>query len=241
MRNSVKITVFVVLLALGLFNPHVASAQGAETPNESAAPSAHDGAGNSGGTPEKSSEDESAQFKSSASVRLLAKATGLTLEQAYWLAVVLNFGIIAGFIAWAARKNLPAAFRSRTASIQKSIAEARRASEEANRRLSEIETRLGRLGEEIARMRTTAEQEAAAEEERIKAAAAEDARRIAESARQEIAAAAKAARRELTAYAADLAVSLAAKQFQVDAPTDRALLRRFAQQLSDDGAPGKKV
>jgi F-type H+-transporting ATPase subunit b len=134
---------------------------------------------------------------------------------------------------------LPAVFRSRTSSIQKSIEEARRASEDANRRLSDIESRLGRLSDEIAQMRLTSEKEAAAEEERIQRAAEEDAKRIVESAEQEIAAAAKAARRELTSYAADLAVTLATKQIQVDAPTDQALVRRFASQLSK-GGNGKK-
>ena len=90
-------------------------------------------------------------------------------------------------------------------------------------------------------MRAAGEKEAAAEEERIKAATAEDARRIVESAQQEIAAAAKAARRELTVFAADLAVSLAAKQIQVDGNTDRVLVRRFAGQLSDDGPTGNKA
>jgi F0F1-type ATP synthase membrane subunit b/b' len=99
---------------------------------------------------------------------------------------------------------------------------------------------LGRLDDEINQMRATAEKEAAAEEERIKAAAEEEARRIVQSAGQEIAASAKAARRELTAYAADLAVALAAKQIHVDTPADQALVRLFAQQLADNGAPGKK-
>ena len=67
----------------------------------------------------------------------------------------------------------------------------------------------------------------AAEEKRIKAAAAEDARKIVESAQQEIAAAAKSARRELTAYAADLAVSLAKKQIMVDAATDQATVTQL--------------
>jgi len=144
-------------------------------------------------------------------------------------------------IAWFSKKNLPAMFRNRTASIQKSLEEARKASEDANRRLSGIEARLARLDEEISEMRAASESEAAAEEERIRAAAADDARRIVESAQQEIAAAAKAARRELTVYAGDLAVSLATRQIQVDTPTDQALVRRFAQQLSSDGHPGKKA
>jgi len=60
------------------------------------------------------------------------------------------------------------------------------------------------------------------------------------SAEQEITAAAKSARRELTAYAADLAVSLAKKQIHVDAATDQALLRSFAQELSVNGGETRK-
>jgi len=190
-------------------------------------------------TNEGAGGDETAQFKHSASVKLLSRITGLSLEGAYWLAVVLNFAIVAGVIAWAAKKNLPAVFRGRTANIQKSLEEARRASEDANQRLAQIESRLGRLDDEIKKMRATSEKEAAAEEERIKASAEEDARRIVESAEQEIAAAAKAARRELTSYAADLAVTLATKQIRVDANTDQALVRRFANQLTNDS--GKKA
>ena len=61
-----------------------------------------------------------------------------------------------------------------------------------------------------------------------------------QSAEEEIAAAALAARRELKAYAADLAVSLASQQIQVDAATDKALIRNFANQLSTNGADARK-
>jgi F0F1-type ATP synthase membrane subunit b/b' len=89
-------------------------------------------------------------------------------------------------------------------------------------------------------MRNAAENDAAAEEARIQAAAEEDGRKIVESAQQEIAAAAKTARRELTAYAADLAVALAQKQIHVDAATDQRLVRNFAGELGSEGAaPGK--
>jgi F-type H+-transporting ATPase subunit b len=184
------------------------------------------------------SEDEQAEFKHSASVRLVARMTGLSLDQAYWLCVLLNFAVVAGAIVWASKKHLPTIFRNRTASIQQAMAEARRTSEEANRRLADIEARLSQLGSEIEEMRINAEKEAAAEEERSKIAAIEDARRIVQSAEQEIAAAARAARRDLTAYAADLAVSLACKQIHVDAGTDQDLIRSFAQQLSHPN-PGK--
>ena len=188
-----------------------------------------------------SGEDETAQFKHSASVQWLAKITGLSIDGAYWLAVSLNFAIVAAAIIWALKKNLPAVFRNRTASIQKSLEEARAASEEAKRRLVNIESRLSHLDNEIIQMHAGSDKEAAVEEEKIKVAAAEDARRIIESAEQEIAAAAKAARRELTAHAADLAVSLATKQIRIDTPTDQALVRRFAKQISSDGNTGKKA
>ena len=182
-------------------------------------------------------KDEMAEFKQSASVRLIARLTGLNLQQAYWLSVVLNFVVIAAVIVWAARKYLPGMFRDRSTAIQKAMQEAQKASEEARRRLAEIEARLMTLDVEIGMIRDAAENEGAAEEARIQSAAKEDARKIVTSAEQEIAAAAKAARRQLTAYAADLAVGIARKQIHVDAATDQALVRNFAGQLgasSDD-------
>ena len=186
-------------------------------------------------------KDETGEFKQSTSVRLIAKWTGMTLRHAYWLSVLLNFGLIAAVIFWASRKYLPGFFRARTAAIQKAIEEAQQASEEARRRLAEIESRLMKLDGEIGMMRAAAEQDAAAEEVRIQAAAQEDKRKIVESAQQEIAAAAKAARRELTAYAGDLAVALAARQIQVDAATDQALVRNFASQLGVSYSSGDEL
>ena len=184
---------------------------------------------------EAAGEDEQEQFKHSASVRMVAKLTGLSLGSAYWLSVVLNFAIVVLITVWALRKNLPAMFRKRTEFIQQAMEEARKASEDANRRLGEIEARLAKLDGEIGQMRAVAERESAEEEQKIKAAAEEDKHKIVESAEQEIAAVAKSARRELTAYAADLAVALAAKQIHVDVSTDQALVQDFAQQLSGNG------
>jgi F-type H+-transporting ATPase subunit b len=190
-------------------------------------------------------KDEMAEFKQSASVELIKRITGLSLQQSYWLCVVTNFVVIAAVIVWAARKYLPGIFRDRTAAIQKAMQEAQKASEEARRRLADIESRLGKLDSEIAAMSAAAEKEGAAEEARIKAAAEEDARKLIASAEQEIAAAAKAARRQLTAHAADLAVGLAQKQIRVDAPTDQSLVRNFSTQLSatadDIGSEGRKA
>jgi F-type H+-transporting ATPase subunit b len=184
---------------------------------------------------EAAGENGNEQFKGSPSVRWLAKITGLDLRSAYWLAVALNFVVVAALIFWAGRKYLPGVFRERTAAIQKAIEEARKASEDAQRRLREVEARLAKLGDEIAAIRAAGERDMAEEEARIKAAAEQNARQIVEAAEQEIAAAAKSARRDLTAYAADLAVALAKRQIHVDARTDQALVRNFADRLADEG------
>lgn len=184
-------------------------------------------------------KDQFAEFKESASVRLIGRLTGLNLQQSYWLSQSLNFAVIAAVIVWAGFKYLPGMFRDRSRAIQKAMQEAQMASEEARRRLAEIESRLMKLDVEIAMMRDAAEKEGAAEESRVQAAAEEDARKIVASAEQEIAAAVKAARRQLTAYAADLAVGLARKQIRVDAATDQALVRNFAGQLGAADDSGK--
>ena len=231
-RSAMRMRVFVLLFAASLFLHPAVFAQGS---NQDIVRPEQNSPANASPKPEEASGDETAQFRHSGSVKLLSRITGLSPDGAYWLAVILNFAVVVVAIVWASKKFLPTMFRNRTASIQKSIEEARRASEDANQRLTQIESRLSRLDDEIAQMRATSEKEAAAEEERIKAAAEADAHRIVESAEQEIAAAAKAARRELTAYAADLAVTLATKQIHVDAPTDQALVRNFSKQLSNGG------
>lgn len=176
-------------------------------------------------------EDEEAQFKYSPSVQWLAGKLGVTKETAYWIALGLNFAVVAGFIVWAARKYAPGAFRDRTELIRKQMEEARVASEEANRRLADIEGRLSRLDTEVGGLRAGADRDAAAEEQRIRAAAEEDKRKIVASAEQEIASAAKVARGELKRYAAGLAVTLAEKKIQVNVATDQALVRDFVDHL----------
>ncbi len=183
--------------------------------------------------------DETAQFKYSSSVRGIARLTGLNLEQAYWLCVVLNFAFIAWLVGWIWKRNLPAMFRDRSAAIQRAMQEAKAASEDALQRLAQVEARLAKLDGEIAQLAAHAEKAVAAEEERIKAAAADDGRKIVATVEQEIAAAAKNARRDLTAYAADLAVGLAGKQLRVDAATDQALVRDFSRQLTGNGGSRK--
>ena len=184
---------------------------------------------------EAAGEDETAEFKHSATVRWLAGITGLTPFAAYWVFVVLNFAIIVVLLVLIMKSKLPAAFRARTESIQEGIAEARKASAEAQRRLSDIEGRLARLDTEIAAMAAAAETEAQKEEARIQAAVEEDKRKIVEAAEQEIVAAARLARTELRAYVSALAVALAEKRIQVNASTDQELVRTFVDRLGKDG------
>ena len=51
--------------------------------------------------------EEQDQFKHSASVQLVAKLTGLSLEHAYWLCVLFNFAVVAGTVVYFSKKNLP--------------------------------------------------------------------------------------------------------------------------------------
>ena len=184
-------------------------------------------------TNEAAGEGGAAQFKHSGSVKWLSRVTGLGLEASYMVMMGINFLIVAGVIFWLSKKYLPAAFRARTASIQKAMEEARQASAEARERLGKIEARLSKLDVEIAEMRAIEEKESAAEEQKIRASAEEDARKIMDSVEPEITAAVRTARRELTAYAADLAVTLARKQIHVDPATDQNILQYFAGQLSN--------
>lgn len=176
-------------------------------------------------------EDATAQFKQSASVKWLGQHLGLSGSAMYWLAVVVNFAIIALAVLYFSRLHLPTMFRNRTDSIRKAMDEAKRTSDDAKQRLAGIEARLSQLDSEIARLQAKAEQDGAAEEARIRASAEEDKKKIVEAAGQEIDVAAKTARRELAAYAADLAVNMARQRIQVDVPADQSLVSSFAQSL----------
>jgi F-type H+-transporting ATPase subunit b len=178
---------------------------------------------------------EADAIRHSPSVKWIARRTGLTVDQAYWLCLGLNFAVIFFFMARLLGKMLPGYFRGRTSTIQKGIEEARKMSEDARSRLSDVEGRLSRLDAEIAGMQREADENARAEEQRLLAAGEEERRRIVSSAEQEIEMAANSARRELKAHAAELAVQLAEKKIRVSQDTDEALVRAFTTQMGKDG------
>ena len=179
--------------------------------------------------------EEGSEFKQSASVRWVARITGLRPLVVYWILVTLNFVVIAVLLFLALKAKLPAMFRERNISIRKALDEARRTSAEAQQRLSAIEARLGKLDNEIAAMRASAEQESRAEEERIRSATEEEGQKIVAATEQEIAAAASLARRDLKAYVAELAVALAEKRIQVNPSMDEELLRSFVDEMGQNG------
>lgn len=174
-------------------------------------------------------------LRNSPAVKWIARTTGMSNDNAYWLCVLLNFAVVAFLVFYFLRKKLPGFFQARNESIRARIDEARKTSEEARRRLQDVEGRLSRLDVEIAAMRQEADDNAHAEEKRIMAEAENERRRIVATAEQEIAAAANNARRELKAYAAELAVDLAEKKIRVGQDADRELVREFTTQLGKDG------
>ncbi|MGE5321707.1 MAG: hypothetical protein ACM3SW_02520 [Actinomycetota bacterium] len=175
------------------------------------------------------------EMKNAPVIRAIARTTGLSNTQVYWISVILNFGIIVALLGWIYAKRMPGVFTSRNESIRKRIEEARTSSEEARRRLSDVEGRLARLDADIAEMKQQADENAQLEEKRIQDEAEQERQRITNAAEQDIAAATGAARRELRAYAAELAVHLAEKKIKVSKDTDQMLVRDFTTQLGKDG------
>ncbi len=185
-------------------------------------------------------EDDHSVYRHSAAVRTIGGWLHLDQEQSARLFEYFNFAILAGGILFFLRKYLPAMMRARRETIQKQLVEARAATEQANQRLAAVEQRFARLDEEIAAIRTQAEQDSVAEEARIKSLIEKERQRIVQSAEQEIRAAAAAARRELKRFAGELAVDRAAQMISLTDANDRFLVHQFAQELVEQPRNGGK-
>ena len=192
-------------------------------------------------SPEKNQQeaDENDAYRKSPTVVALGSKLGLSPNQSATAFEVINFVLLAIGVGWALGKILPAAIRNRNASIQKHLVEARSATEEARVRLKGVEDRLAKLDTEIAAMRAHAEQDAAREEQRVKAAIEEEKNKILAAADQEIAAATMHAQKQLQQHAAELAIEQAARKLVVSAETDRLLVRGFANRLVGDDGKGQ--
>jgi F-type H+-transporting ATPase subunit b len=180
-------------------------------------------------------EEENATLKYSPSVTALGKKMGLDAKGSYWLFTGLNFAVVLALVLWLVKSKLMVGMRNRNVSIRSAMETARKASEDANARLAAIEGRLAKLDSEVSSLKSHAENDFKAEEQRIREQAQQDAATVIQLAEQEIATAAKTARRELRVFAADLAVSLAEKRINVDRDTDERLVETFVNQLGKDG------
>ena len=118
----------------------------------------------------------------------------------------INFAIVAGLIAWVFLKLTPPFFRKNAENINSAITKATAAKAEANRQLREAEQKLAGLEQEVAQLRATAQREAAAEAERLRAITQSDIQKVGLASKAEIEAAERAARLELKVIAANLAV-----------------------------------
>jgi F-type H+-transporting ATPase subunit b len=240
-RLSQRIWGYALAAMLVIAIASVGTVRAQENPNPASTAAPHGQAKPAQPSPKHEGEEQLEQggeadaIRNAPAVKWIARHTGLTKNEAYWLCIGLNFAVIFFAIAGLMRKMLPGYFRGRTSTIQKGIEEARKMSEDARRRLAEVEGRLSHLDAEIAGMRREADENAKAEEQRLLAAGEEERKRIVASAEQEIEMAANSARRELKAYVAELAVQLAEKKIRVSKDTDEALVRAFTTQMGKDG------
>jgi F-type H+-transporting ATPase subunit b len=138
----------------------------------------------------------------------------------------INFAILAGGIGWIAVKVGGPALRGQQKQILDDMNAAARRAEEASAEAAAIERRIAGLDTEVAVIRIQAETAAMLA-------------RAEESAGQELASAVQEARRELKAYAARLALDLAAEKAKarMTGEAQSALAARFTGWLGEAGGP----
>ena len=144
-----------------------------------------------------------------------------------------NFAVLAIGLGYLLFKNLPPFFSARSSSIQKEIAEAQKLKQESEQRSAAILKRVSSLGADIEAFRVQSRAEMEREGERIREEAAAHIRKLNDQAQSEIESAGKTARRELRAYAADLALELAAQRIhgRLNAATEATLVDGFVGDL----------
>jgi F-type H+-transporting ATPase subunit b len=145
----------------------------------------------------------------------------------------INLFLFVGAIILILRRPIGASMRARRESIRKELMRAQEERAAALAKLEEVNARLAKLEEETATLRTHAEQEAAAERERIARTTEEDARKLRTQAQREIESAGKAARLELRRYAAEQSTGLAEELLRRDLrrEDDERLLSDYIEEL----------
>jgi F-type H+-transporting ATPase subunit b len=157
----------------------------------------------------------------------------------------LNLALLLGVLAYFARKPISDFFESRRQRIQAELEAAKNQGAEAEARYAKWQRRLMDLESELAEIRETSRQRAAAEREHILADAAAGAERIRREALETVDQELRRARAQLRREAADLAVELASEALrrQVSSADQDRLLDEFVAAIerapaNGDGRPG---
>lgn len=122
---------------------------------------------------------------------------------------LFNFLVLAGGLVYFLRTPLSTYLSSRSAQIRSDLVTAAATRASAAQERASIAARMTSLPAELAALKTRGNEEIAAEQARIKAAADTERQRLVEQARLEIEQQTRAARRDLREYAATLAVDVA--------------------------------
>jgi F-type H+-transporting ATPase subunit b len=118
----------------------------------------------------------------------------------------IHFFILAALFYWVFGKLLPPVFRRNADDISSAIRKAATVKAEAEKRLQEAAAKLANLENEVTKFKAQAQQDAATELERLRAATQLDLEKVRTAAKAEMEAAERAARVELKELAAKLAV-----------------------------------
>jgi F0F1-type ATP synthase membrane subunit b/b' len=145
----------------------------------------------------------------------------------------LNFAIVFGAIAYAAKKWGGPYFRGHAEEIAQQIEEGARAREAAERQKKEIEQKLAGLDDEIKAIREEGKRDQQAEAKRLHDLARSEAEKIERAAQMEIEAAGRAGNQELKARAARLAIERAEAMLQKEMTpqAEAGLFRTFVAEL----------
>jgi F0F1-type ATP synthase membrane subunit b/b' len=145
----------------------------------------------------------------------------------------LNFAVLAGGLGYLFVKVGVPALRGQQSAITESLTASARRAEEAAREAAAIEARMNNLDSELAGIRAKTKDELAAEAARLTRETEAQLAKVEQSTAMEIASAAKTAKGELKAYAAELALTLAAAKLtaRLDAPAQARLADGFIQRL----------
>jgi F-type H+-transporting ATPase subunit b len=237
--RALRFLVLVLVAAGAALTPVLMHGQQTAAPapaTQAAAPAPAQPAAAEPAKKEQTEEEQTAAFRLEGPlVKATAKATGWSHETAASVFEVLNFLIVVLGLGIPIVKFMPKVFRKRSETVSASIEEARKATDEANARLGAIEAKLAGLDQEIAAIKTQAEADSAADEQRIKASIGEESARVVAGAEQEIAQAAAQASRQLRQFAADLAIEQAVGRLTLSAEADQALISEFIASAEKGG------